>query len=139
MKGHEIRNIAAPSADNSVVSKKWVNTEIDSKHFLRKGGGFMTGGIDMGSHEVKGLGDPTTDASAVSKKWVTDHVSGSSISSSGFTMTGDIDMGGHRITGLPNGSGGDSSALSSKTIDTWGLQFVKRDGGTLASKGPVIN
>jgi hypothetical protein len=49
-------------------------------------------------------------------------------------MTGDIDMGDHRITGLPNGSGGgDSSALSSKTIDTWGLQFVKRDGGTLAS------
>jgi hypothetical protein len=42
-------------------------------------------------------------------------------------------MGGHRITGLPNGSGGDSSALSSKTIDTWGLQFVKREGGTLAS------
>ena len=48
-------------------------------------------------------------------------------------MTGDIDMGGHRITGLPNGSGGDSSALPSKTIDTWGLRFVKRDGGTLAS------
>jgi hypothetical protein len=48
-------------------------------------------------------------------------------------MTGDIDMGGHRITGLANGSGGDTAALSSKTIDTWGLQFVKRDGGTLAS------
>jgi hypothetical protein len=48
-------------------------------------------------------------------------------------MTGDIDMGGHRITGLPNGFGGNTAALSSKTIDTWGLQFVKRDDGTLAS------
>ena len=48
-------------------------------------------------------------------------------------MTGNIDMEGHSITGLVGGSVGDTAALSSKTIDTWGLQFVKRDGGTLAS------
>ena len=47
-------------------------------------------------------------------------------------MTGNIDMGGHSITGLAGGSVEDTAALSSKTIDTWGLQFVKRDGGTLA-------
>ena len=34
---------------------------------------------------------------------------------------------------MQGGSVGDTAALSSKTIDTWGLQFVKRDGGTLAS------
>ena len=93
----------------------------------------MTGDIEMGGNEVRGLGAASTDGSAVSKKWVTDHVSGSSINTSGFTMAGGIDMGGHKIIGLPSGSGGDSSALSSKTIDTWGLQFVKRDGGTLSS------
>jgi hypothetical protein len=79
------------------------------------------------------LGDPTTDKSAVSKKWVTDHVTGSSINSSGFTMTGDINMGGHKIIDLPDGAGNDSSALSYKTIDSWGKQFLKRDVGTLAS------
>jgi hypothetical protein len=42
-------------------------------------------------------------------------------------------MGGHSITGLAGGSVGDTAALSSKTLDTWGLQFVKRNGGTLAS------
>jgi hypothetical protein len=93
----------------------------------------MTGDIEMGGNEVRGLGAPSTDGSAVSKKWVTDHVSGSSINTSGFTMAGGIDMGGHKIIGIPSGSGGDSSALSSKTIDTWGLQFVKRDSGTLSS------
>jgi hypothetical protein len=55
-------------------------------------------------------------------------VSGSSLTSSGFTKTGNIDMGGHSITGLAGGSVGDTAVLSSKTIDTWGLQFVKRDG-----------
>ena len=87
----------------------------------------------MKNHEIKNLSDPTTDKSVVNKKWVTDHVSGSSLTSSGFTMTGNIDMGGYSITGLAGGSVGDTAALSSKTLDTWGLQFVKRDGGTLAS------
>ena len=64
---------------------------------------------------------------------VADHVSGSSLTSSGFTMTGNIDMGGYSVTGLAGGSVGDTAALSSKTLDTWELQFVKRDGGTLAS------
>ena len=54
----------------------------------------------MKNFEIKNLSDPTTDESAVNKKWVTDHVSGSSLTSSGFTMTGNIDMGGHSITGL---------------------------------------
>jgi hypothetical protein len=43
------------------------------------------------------VANPTTDGSAVSKKWVTDHVSGSTINTGGFTMTGNIDMGGHTI------------------------------------------
>ena len=93
----------------------------------------MSQNLNMASNEIKALGNPTTDRSAVSKKWVTDHVSGSSLTSSGFTMIGNIDMGGHSITRLAGGSVGDTAALSSKTIDTWGLQFVKRDGGTLAS------
>jgi hypothetical protein len=67
----------------------------------------------MASNEIKALGNPTTDRSAVSKKWVTDHVSGSSLTSSGFTMTGNIDMGGHSISGLAGGSVGDTAALSS--------------------------
>ena len=46
------------------------------------------------------MANPTTDGSAVSKKWVTDHVSGSTINTGGFTMTGDIDMGGHTIEKL---------------------------------------
>jgi hypothetical protein len=62
----------------------------------------MLGDITMNNHKITGLPSPAGDTDAVNKKWVTDHVSGSSISSSGFTMTGDIDMGGHQITGLAN-------------------------------------
>ena len=54
-------------------------------------------------------------------------------------MTGNIDMGGYSITGLKGGSEGDTAALSSKTLDTWGLQFLKRDGGVLASNLDVNN
>lgn len=93
----------------------------------------MTGDIDKGNGRITNIGAPVSDTDSVNKKWLTDHVSGSSISSSGFVMAGNIDMSGYHITGLPNGSGGDTNAWSSKTIDTWGLQFLKRDGGTLAS------
>ena len=116
---HEIKRLADPKDDNSAVSRRWVRTF--GGNFANINGFSMTGDINM------------EDTSAVSKKWVTDHVVGSSINSSGFTMTGNIDMCGHHITGLPNGGSGDSSALSNKTIGDWGKQFVKRDGGTLAS------
>ena len=132
--GYEIQGLTttANKAD-SAVSRFFLQEWAPSKFLSLDGSRSMSQNLNMASNEIKALGNPTTDRSAVSKKWVTDHVSGSSLTSSGFTMTGNIDMGGHSITGLAGGSVGDTAALSSKTIDTWGLQFVKRDGGTLAS------
>ena len=132
--GYEIQGLTttANKAD-SAVSRFYLHQWAPSKFLSLDGSRSMSQNLNMASNEIKALGNPTTDRSAVSKKWVTDHVSGSSLTSSGFTMIGNIDMGGHSITGLAGGSVGDTAALSSKTIDTWGLQFVKRDGGTLAS------
>ena len=132
--GYEIQGLTttANRAD-SAVSRFFLQQWAPSKFLPLDGSRSMSQNLNMAFNEIKALGNPTTDRSAVSKKWVTDHVSGSSLTSSGFTMTGNIDMGGHSLTGLAGGSVGDTAALSSKTIDTWGLQFVKRDGGTLAS------
>ena len=131
--GFEIQGLTTTaSRSDSAVSRFFLQEWAPSKFLSLDGSKSMPQNLNMASNEIKALGNPTTDRSAVSKKWVTDHVSGSSLTSSGFTMTGNIDMGGHSITGLAGGSVGDTAALSSKTIDTWGLQFVKRDGGTLA-------
>ena len=132
--GFEIQGLTTTAnKSDSAVSRFFLQQWAPSKFLSLDGSRSMSQNPNMASNEIKALGNPTTDRSAVSKKWVTDHVSGSSLTSSGFTMTGNIDMGGHSITGLAGGSVGDTAALSSKTIDTWGLQFMKRDGGTLAS------
>ena len=132
--GYEIQGLTTTaSRSDSAVSRFYLQEWAPSKFLSLDGSRSMLQNLNMASNEIKALGNPTTDRSAVSKKWVTDHVSGSSLTSSGFTMIGNIDMGGHSITGLAGGSVGDTAALSSKMIDTWGLQFVKRDGGTLAS------
>ena len=129
MGSNEIKALGNPTTSRSAVTLEYMTGALNKP----VSGLDIAGDIDMKNHEIKNLSDPTTDESAVNKKWVTDHVSGSSLTSSGFLMTDNIDMGGHSITGLVGGSVEDTAALSSKTIDTWGLQFVKRDGGTLAS------
>ena len=129
MGSNEIKALGNPTTSRSAVTLGYMTGALNRPVSRLD----IAGDIDMKNHEIKNLSDPTTDESAVNKKWVADHVSGSSLASSGFTMTGNIDMGGHSITGLAGGSVEDTAALSSKTIDTWGLQFVKRDGGTLAS------
>ena len=129
MGSNEIRALANPTTNRSAVTLEYLTEAMNRP----VSGLDIAGDIDMKNHEIKNLSDPTTDESAVNKKWVTNHVSGSSLTSSGFMMTGNIDIGGHSITGLAGGSVGNTAALSSKTIDTLGLQFVKRDGGTLAS------
>jgi hypothetical protein len=67
---------------------------------VKRDGGTLASNLDANSFEITRVANPTTDESAVSKKWVTDHVSGSTIDTGGFTMTGNIDMGGHTIEKL---------------------------------------
>ena len=110
MGGNQIEGIgdvlADPSsphaADSFVASRKFVSDTIRGGRSRREtySGLTLSDDLDMNNNEIIKLGSPTTDDSAVSKKWVTDHVSVSSINTSGFTMTGNIDMGGYSITGL---------------------------------------
>jgi hypothetical protein len=129
MGSNEIKALGNPTTSRSAVTLDYMTGALNRP----VSGLDNAGDIDMKNHEIKNMSDPTGDKSTVNKKWVADHVSGSSLASSGFTMTGNIDMGGHSVVEVAGGSVGDTAALSSKTIDTWGLQFVKRDGGTLAS------
>jgi hypothetical protein len=135
MNGHGLAGLRNPIGSTDAANMRWVISQISGGRSKREtySGLTLSDDLDMDNNEIVKLGSPTTDDSAVSKKWVTDHVSGSSINTGGFKMIGNIDMGGYSITGLKGGSEGDTAALSSKTINTWGLQFVKRDGGTLAS------
>ena len=99
MGSNEIKALGNPTTSRSAVTLEYMTGALNRP----VSGLDIAGDIDMKNHEIKTLSDPTTDESAVNKKWVTDHVSGSSLTSSGFTMTGNIDMGGHSITGLAGG------------------------------------
>ena len=67
---------------------------------MKRDGGTLASNLDANDFEITRVAAPTTDKSAVSKKWVTDHVSGSTVNTVGFTMTGSIDMGGPTIEKL---------------------------------------
>jgi transcriptional regulator of aromatic amino acid metabolism len=96
MGSNEIRALANPTPNRSAVTLECLTGAMNRP----VSGLDIAGDIDMKNHEIKNMSDPTTDESAVKKKWVTDHVSGSSLTSSGFTMRGNINMGGHsnRVT-----------------------------------------
>ena len=67
---------------------------------MKRDGGTLASNLDANDFEITRVAAPATDKSAVNKKWFTDHVSGSTINTGGFTMTGSIDMGGHTIEKL---------------------------------------
>ena len=82
MKTHEIKNLGDPTTNKSAVSKGWFTSK--AQHLAPTTGFTMLGDITMNNHKITGLPSPAGDTDAVNKKWVTDHVSGSSISSSEF-------------------------------------------------------
>jgi transcriptional regulator of aromatic amino acid metabolism len=98
MGSNEIRALGNPTTSRSSVTLEYMTGALNRP----VSGLDIAGDIDMKNQEITNLADPTTDESAVKKKWVTNHVSGSSLTSSGFTMTGNIDMGGHSVVGLAN-------------------------------------
>jgi hypothetical protein len=96
---------------------------------VKRDGGTLASNLDANSFEITRVANPTTDESAVSKKWVTDHVSGSTINTGGFTVTGNIDMGGHTIEKLRLYSPDNPNRESVPNIGWVTGKFMSKVGG----------
>lgn len=97
MGGNTISNVAAPTQDNDVANKKYVDESIAAiplEDYLPTAGGNMSGNIEMNGNGITGLKQPVNDNDATTKKYVDDAVAGIStdnfVQKTGDTMTGPL-------------------------------------------------
>ena len=116
MNNHKIYGIGDIENDTSVVSRKYVNDELDKKPntdtvVLRDGSQTMTGNLDMNNKRIINVANPISETDVVNKRYFETHVNNIDLSDylkrdGTVSMTGPLDMGHRKIIdcGQPTGT-----------------------------------
>lgn len=138
--GFSVRTNVAPTNDNDLANKKYVDSKVGGGDFLPLSGGTMKGVLNMGSYNliatrVQSHFSSTTGASALfDLGGITMSYGGAAkavVNNSGLNMKSDIDMGQHLV--------GNVSGVSRSTHDNdSGYLFMTNDGAEVRSAGEVI-
>lgn len=147
--GFSVRTNVAPTNDNDLANKKYVDSKVGGGGYLPLSGGTMTGDVDMSSHDfirVNGISGKNTETDGAYIFLATDGVefrsSGSVImqarnSACGFLMN--MNMHSHRITSLADPSS-ETDAVNKRYVDSTtgatvedssnGITYTNYDGTT---------
>ena len=138
--GFSVQTNVAPTNDNDLANKKYVDSKVGGGDYLPLSGGTMNGVLNMGSYDlivdrVQSHVSSTTGAYALfSLDGITMSYGGTAkavVNNSGLNMKSDIDMGKHLI--------GNASGISRSTRDNdSGYLFMANDGAEVRSAGEVI-
>lgn len=138
--GFSVQTNVAPTNDNDLANKKYVDSKVGGGDYLPLSGGTMKGVLNMGGYNliaarVQSHVSSTTGASALFDlggiKMSYGGTEKAVVNNSGLNMRSDIDMGQHLI--------GNASGLSRSTHDNdSGYLFMTDDGAEVRSAGSVI-
>lgn len=138
--GFSVQTNVAPTNDNDLANKKYVDSKVGVGDYLPLAGGTMKGALNMGGYNliaasVQSHVSSTTGASALfNLGGITMSYGGTAkavVNNSGLNMKSDIDMGKHLI--------GNAAGISRSTHDNdSGYLYMTNDGAEVRSAGSVI-
>ena len=138
--GFSVQTNVAPTNDNDLANKKYVDSKVGVGDYLPLAGGTMKSVLNMGSYNliasrVQSHVSSMTGASALfDLGGITMSYGGTAkavVNNSGLNMKSDIDMGQHLI--------GNAAGISRSTHDNdSGYLFMTNDGAEVRSAGSVI-
>ena len=138
--GFSVQTNVAPTNDNDLANKKYVDSKVGVGDYLPLAGGTMKGALNMGGYNliaasVQSHVSSTTGASALfNLGGITMSYGGTAkavVNNSGLNMKSDIDMGKHLI--------GNAAGISRSTHNNdSGYLYMTNDGAEVRSAGSVI-
>ena len=127
MNEHQIDNVGNPSDPQSVATKSYVDTGLDSK--LSLGGGTMSGAINLNSLHMTNCPPPVLDDHVATKEYVDIGLWGK-VSSHGGKMYGTLDMDTRKIINC-SPPDEDTDVANKEYVDDAMNTRLSKAGGTL--------
>jgi hypothetical protein len=121
---------ANPTGVNQATRKGYVDGLADTK--LSKGGGQLTGQLDMNNNFIIDLPNPTASGHAARKAYVDNEIAqmgATKVSVNGDAMTGDLNMNNHTVWGLRDPTAAQEAA-NKRYVDA----RVRKDGDTMTGE-----
>ena len=116
----------APTNNNDLTNKLYVDNLINTNNFVLKSGDTMTGNLDMGTNYISSITTPTNPFHLVNKTYI-DGVSTLFLTLSGGSMNGDINMNNNTIHSVNNltfySNSGILTTLRSNATSNYSLQL----------------
>lgn len=127
--GFSVQTNVAPTNDNDLANKKYVDSKVGGGDFLPLSGGTMTGDINMGRNDITGVDNIVGGGGTVNiKAGSTNHIT---VSGTKTLFNVDVDMSSHDFIRVNGISGGNT-----KTDDAY--IFLATDGVEFRGQGTVI-
>lgn len=127
--GFSVQTNVAPTNDNDLANKKYVDSKVGDGDYLPLSGGTMTGDINMGRNDIIGVDNIVGGGGTVNiKAGSTNHIT---VSGARTLFTVDVDMSSHDFIRV--------NGISGKNTETDGAYiFLATDGVEFRSSGNVI-
>jgi hypothetical protein len=127
--GFSVQTNVAPTNDNDLANKKYVDSKVGGGDYLPLSGGTMTGDINMGRNDITGVDNIVGGGGTVNiKAGSTNHIT---VSGARTLFTVDVDMSSHDFIRV--------NGISGKNTETDGAYiFLATDGVEFRGSGSVI-
>lgn len=127
--GFSVQTNVAPTNDNDLANKKYVDSKVGGGDYLPLSGGTMTGDINMGRNDITGVDNIVGGGGTVNiKAGSTNHIT---VSGTRTLFTVDVDMSSHDFIRV--------NGISGKNTETDGAYiFLATDGVEFRGSGSVI-